>query len=236
MLHPPHTGPFTHSVSHIAAALAKSKGKDVAPPASAPASTADGVKAVPSLRIGPSSTPVLSKAAPKIAPLPIVKPIAPVTSLPPTAIAPVDPTPAPTTAPKSSIVIAVVSVIVVIAGVLAWMLLKRDNTFSTPPAAATDTPSAAAAPAAGAKPGPTQPAAIPAGSAEPLSPASLALAEKVRLLPITGAAGSGSQRLSVSGKVYEPGDTVVEGLILQSIEAEEIVFRDAAGNLYTRRL
>lgn len=222
-------------MSHIAAALAKSKGKDVAPPASAPASTAEGVKAAPSLRIGPSSTPVLSKAAPKIAPLPIVKPIAPVTSLPPTVTAPIAPTLAPTTAPKSSIVIAVVSVIVVIAGVLAWMLLKKDNTFSAPPAAAADAVSAAA-PASAAKPTAAQPATIPTATAEPLSPASLALAEKVRLLPITGAAGGGSQRLSVSGKVYEPGDTVVEGLILQSIEAEEIVFRDAAGNLYTRRL
>lgn len=223
-------------MSHIAAALAKSKGKDVAPPASAPASPAEGVKAVPSLRIGPSSTPVLSKAAPKIAPLPIVKPIAPVASLPPTATAPVAPAPAPTTAPKSSIIIAVVSVIVVLAGVLAWMLLKKDNTFSAPAAATAGAPPAATAPGAGAKPGSAQPVAIPAAPAEPLSPASLALAEKVRLLPITGAAGGGSQRLSVSGKVYEPGDTVVEGLILQSIEAEEIVFRDTAGNLYTRRL
>ncbi len=223
-------------MSHIAAALAKSKGKDVAPPASAAASPAEGVKAVPSLRIGPSSTPVLSKAAPKIAPLPIVKPIAPVSSLPPTALAPVATAPAPTTAPKSSIVIAVVSVIVVIAAVLAWMLLKKDNTFSAPAAAATDTPSAPGAAAVGAKPAAARPAAIPTAPAESVSPASLALAEKVRLLPITGAAGGGSQRLSVSGKVYEPGDTVAEGLILQSIEAEEIVFRDTAGNLYTRRL
>jgi hypothetical protein len=58
----------------------------------------------------------------------------------------------------------------------------------------------------------------------------------MRRLPITAAAGGGSQRLSVAGKVFEPGDAVIEGLILQSIENAEIVFRDADGNLYTRRL
>jgi hypothetical protein len=213
-------------VSHIAAALAKSKGKDVPPAASASSSPPDGTKTVPSLRIGPSSKPVLSPAPPKLTPLPIVKPIAPAASLPPTASLP-SPSPAPTTTPKSSVLIAVVTVIVVIAAVLGWMLLKKDRTFAAPPTAAAVAASAPASPPnAAAKP----------SAAEPLFPASLALAEKVRLLPITGAAGGGSQRLSVSGKVYEPGDTVVEGLILQSIEAEEIVFRDGAGNLYTRRL
>ncbi len=223
-------------MSHIAAALAKSKGKDVPSPASASAAPLDGTKAAPSLRIGPSSKPVLSQATSKITPIPILKPIAPTASLPPAAALP--PTPVPTTAPKSSVVIAVVSVIVLIAAVFGWMLLKKDNTFATPVAAAPDTPATAASPNAASKPAAAQPAKLPTAlpAAEPPSPASLALAEKVRLLPITGAAGGGSQRLSVSGKVYEPGDTVVEGLVLQSIEAEEIVFRDTAGNLYTRRL
>jgi hypothetical protein len=223
-------------VSHIAAALAKSKGKDVPSPAAAASSPLDGTKAVSSLRIGPSSKPVLSPAPPKLTPLPIVKPIAPTASLPPAAALP--PTPVPTTAPKSSVVVAVVTVIVLIAAVFAWMLLKKDNTFAAPFAAASGTPAAGASPNAASKPAAAPLAKLPAAlvAAEPASPASLALAEKVRLLPITGAAGGGSQRLSVSGKVFEPGDTVVEGLILQSIEAEEIVFRDSAGNLYTRRL
>jgi hypothetical protein len=222
-------------VSHIAAALAKSKGKDVPPPAAAPSSPLDVTKAVPGLRIGPSSKPVLSPAAPKFTPVPIVKPIAPTASLPPAAALP--PTPVPTTAPKSSVVVAVVSVIVLIAAVFAWMLLKKDNTFAAPVTSA-DAPSIPPSTTVATKPAVAQPAKLPVALpvAEPPSPASLALAEKVRLLPITGAAGGGSQRLSVSGKVFEPGDTVVEGLILQSIEAEEIVFRDSAGNLYTRRL
>ena len=73
--------------------------------------------------------------------------------------------------------------------------------------------------------------------AEPVrSKPSPILADIVRTLPITGAAAGGSQRLSVRGKIFEPGDTITEGLILQSIENSEIIFRDTEGNLYKRRL
>jgi hypothetical protein len=88
---------------------------------------------------------------------------------------------------------------------------------------------------------PTQASAaipLPAPSvvAEPLrAKPSPILADIVRTLPITGAAAGGSQRLSVRGKIFEPGDLVAEGLILQSIENSEIVFRDTEGNLYKRR-
>lgn len=218
-------------MSHIAAALAKSKGKDVPPP------PPDGGSAVPSLRIGPSSKPVLSKPTSRIAPLSVIAPTTTPATTPTPARIPSTSIPAtPVTAPKWGILIAVISLIVVIVGVSAWLLLKKDNAFAQPtppPPASTTQPPATATP--------TAPTAAVAKAAKvipeaPLITPSPALAEKVRLLPITGAAGGGSQRLSVSGKIFEPGDIVVEGLILQSIENEEIVFRDTEGNLYTRRL
>jgi hypothetical protein len=110
----------------------------------------------------------------------------------------------------------------IIAGAAMWFFLGAENPFGQtavpPPAPVTPNKVAPIAP----KPERNGP--------------SDALAAKVRLLPVTGAAGGSSQRLSVSGKVYEPGETVVEGLVLQSIENDQIIFRDADGNLYTRRL
>ncbi|MCX6950589.1 MAG: hypothetical protein NTV51_00130, partial [Verrucomicrobia bacterium] len=124
------------------------------------------------------------------------------------------------------------TVILAVVGVSAWLLLKSDGTFIKPAPAAPATAAAApAGPVTPAKPKADPAMAVPEGKTP-----SPEFKEKVRLLPITAAAGGGSQRLSVGGKVYEPGDTVVEGLVLQAIENEEIVFRDAEGNLYTRRL
>ena len=80
----------------------------------------------------------------------------------------------------------------------------------------------------------TQPAAFVAAAPLLANPSPI-LADVVRTLPITGAAAGGSQRLSVGGKIFEPGDVITEGLILQSIEKSEIVFRDTEGNLYQRR-
>lgn len=204
-------------MSHIAAALAKSKGKQVSPP------SAEGVKDVPSIRIGPATVPVLptvgAKPSPSspvpAAPRPVPEPAGAATS---------------TAKPKLGLLAVIVGGILIVAGASAWLLLKRDTTFapaSTPAGVATP---AAASPATKAK----APEVASAESAK--KGPSDELKEKVRLLPITGAAGGGSQRLSMAGKVYEPGDTVIDGLILQSIETEEIVFRDTEGNLYTRRL
>lgn|GEM_PF-2140466 len=108
-----------------------------------------------------------------------------------------------------------------ILGAAAWYYRR-----SSAPAISTPTTQASAA------------ISLPAASlaADPVrSKPSPILADRVRTLPITGAAAGGSQRLSVRGIIFEPGDTVTEGLILQSIENSEIVFRDAEGNLYKRR-
>jgi len=184
----------------------------VAPP------SPEGLKAVPTLRVGPAPVPFLKT--------PGTNPAAPRPS------ANVTPSVPPATKIKIGVLITAVTVILGVVCVSAWLLLKSDVTFSkSAPASSAPTVAAPATPSAPAKPK-AEPAVLDPVGRTP----SPALKEKVRLLPITAAAGGGSQRLSVAGKVYEPGDTVVEGLVLQAIENEEIVFRDLEGNLYTRRL
>jgi hypothetical protein len=221
-------------VSHIATALARSKGKNLPSGTSAPM---EGTGVLPALRIGPQTTPVLLSGS--LSPFPLSGSAASSSSTVPAAPkAPVSTIVAPPTPPKRGVFFGAVSVIVVIAGVCAYFLLKTDNAFSQFARNKAGASPAAGSSAAGTANAPIT--AVPAKatlSAEPeRKPPSEALAEKVRILPITGAAGGASQRLSVNGKIYEPGETVSEGLILQSIETEEIVFRDAEGNLYTRRL
>ena len=209
--------PLNPGVSHIAAALAKSKGKNVTPP------KPEGLHDVPTLKVGPPPNPFLKK--PGAAP---VKPPANKTAaaLSPTGVTvPTGTTTAAASAPpdrKRVLLFTGVALLLVVAGAGVWFFLQPETPAPSAPA---PTPSA------------TQPTATPPPAAAPerAGPSDV-LTEKMRRLPITAAAGGGSQRLSVAGKVYEPGDTVIDGLILQSIENEEIVFRDAEGNLYTRRL
>ncbi len=196
------------SVSHIATALAKSKGKDVRP-------AAGSVTNVPALRVGPvGDSPMLKSTGPTaVAPARGSASVAPLTTG----------APAVTHRPKRKKIIAGGWLLVVGGGIAVWLLLGGVNPFakfSTPPP----------------PPALTQPKIAPVTIVPARMLPSDALAAQVRLLAITAAAGGSSQRLSVGGKVYEPGETVVDGLILQSIENAEIVFRDADGNLYTRRL
>ena len=80
------------------------------------------------------------------------------------------------------------------------------------------------------------PAAAPAAADSPAAPApSAALTEKVRTLPVSAAVAGASQKAVIAGKVYLPGDHVTDELVLQEVYPGLIVFRDAAGALYTRR-
>lgn len=226
-------------MSHIAAALAKSKGKNVPSPAT-PGATGGAGGGLPALRIGPQTTPVLIKpGAVQVAPLASGSTVTPFkdTDQPVSSIV------APPEPPKRAMFFTVVVVVAVILGISAWLLLKKDNLFANlrlikgTPAEASAAHGAVTGPATGPANGAAPAKASPAeAAAVERKPINQALVDKVRLLPITAAAGGSSQRLSVGGKVFEPGETVVEGLILQSIETEEIVFRDPEGNLYTRRL
>lgn len=191
-------------MSHIAAALAKSKGRDVkAPPAS-------GVNDVPLARIGPVTNPFLAPvAAPQVAPV-VYQTEKPKRHFPVRAIA-----------------LTVVAIFVAVLGFYLWTLLRKDNLFSDLLPQPKPTPAVA----------PAKIAPLPPAVSQPIPPTpSDLMHETVRKLPISSVAGGAIQRLTVGGKVYQPGETVANGLILQAIETDEIVFRDTAGRIYTRRL
>ena len=191
-------------MSHIAAALAKSKGRDVkVPPGS-------GIDDVPLARVGPVANPFLDRN----------------TAPPPSPVATQTPRPRRVW-PVRAIVITVVAVFIVVLGFYLWTLLRKDNLFSELLPRPKPTPVAA----------PAKIAPLPPTVSSPLPPSpSELIKEKVRNLSISSAAGGSVQRLIIGGKVYQPGDVVTEGLILQAIESEEIVFRDTAGKIYPRRL
>jgi predicted component of type VI protein secretion system len=201
-------------VSHIAAALAKSKGKTVAAPT-------ENIGGGPNIRIGPAASPILKPINPTVN---RPQPVTPV----PYAPAPYTPAPAAAepAAPRRTMLVVVV---LTLAGLGAGGWWLNNNRHVVTEFFPTQVPAPAPSPAPAKKAPKVQSQPVSHGPSE-------ALAAKVRALGITAAAGGGSQRLSVGRKVYEPGDTVVEGLILQSIENDEIIFRDAEGNLYTRRL
>ncbi len=137
---------------------------------------------------------------------------------------------------KVSVLVTIICVILAVAGGSAWLLLKKDNTFSSLLASKSVAPAPASpAPVAVQSAVATAPAKVVPIESVP-AVGSPVIAEKVRKLPITAAAGGASQRLSMGGKIYEPGDMVAEGIILQAIETEEIVFRDLEGNIYSRKL
>jgi hypothetical protein len=190
-------------VSHIAAALAKSKGKKV------PLPPPESLNDLPALRLTPPPNPFLPKPG-----------TADATPTPAQAAATVVPAQQPARKRTRLIVAALVTTAAL--GLTAWFLLKSD--LPPPPAPTKATPAAPLAKSLSVK-----------GEAT-VNSHSPVLSDRVRTMPITAAAGGGSQRLSVAGKIYEPGETVAEGLVLQSIENDQIVFRDAEGNLYTRRL
>lgn len=116
--------------------------------------------------------------------------------------------------------IAAVALLLVASGA-GWWWSNRPRTPPAPPAAK-------AAPKPQAIVTPTAPeVASPQPSPE--------LAERVRKLPVS-AAVRGGQRVLIGGKVFVPGDSVAEGLVLHEVFPDLLVFRDAAGNYYQRRL
>ena len=201
-------------MSYIAAALARSKGKDLSPPKPV------GLHDLPAVTIGPAPTPCLQQPAAARLPLAARPPAATLRPPgPPEQADAADPT-----HPARNRVLrwAGVAGLLALAAAAAWYF----------PSTGHPAPSPLPPPVATAQPlQPPPPALAPARTGP-----SAMLKETMRQLPITAAAGGGSQRLSVSGKIYKSGDTVVDGLVLHAIENEAIIFRDAAGNLYTRRL
>lgn len=61
------------------------------------------------------------------------------------------------------------------------------------------------------------------------------LQEKLRKLPISARRSGTEQRIVVGRQVYLPGDTVIEGAILDSVLADRVIFRDAENHKFERQ-
>lgn len=61
------------------------------------------------------------------------------------------------------------------------------------------------------------------------------LEEQIMKLPITARRPGAESRIVIGKKIYEPGDTVIEGAILEAVYPDRIVFRDAQNRLLERR-
>jgi hypothetical protein len=193
-------------VSHIATALAKSKGRNVKPP---PTSTLEDV---PLARVGPVENPFLQTVA--------TKKVDPVIYAAP---------PAARKFPVKKVVLGVSVVALCALAVAGWMMLGADNPLADLFPQLKPEPVAIHEPVKKTKASSAKPAFA---SAEGPSDH---MRDLVRNLKVTSVAGGSIQRLTIGGKVFQPGETIAESLVLQAIETEEIVFRDASGHLYTRR-
>lgn len=191
-------------MSHIATALAKSQGRDVKPPPGA------NIDDVPLARVGPVANPFLHTVNTK--------------QVQPVVHSATEAQPAPRSAIRVVLLALGVSLVAAL-GLAAWMMRVGDNPLANFFTGAQSTPSAAVVP--------STKRTTPATQTQLNDPSAI-LQEKVRGLVITSAAGGAIQRVTIGGKVFQPGETVVDGLVLQSIENDAVIFRDSAGHLYPR--
>ena len=138
----------------------------------------------------------------------------------PTAATPVTP---PKFTPKH---IAIASGAAILVSVLVWFAWPSPPPPVAPKKIATVVP-------------PPKPAEAPVATAAPANAPDLGwdpkLEEQIRKLPITARRAGSGARIVVGKKIYEPGDTVIEGAILDSVLPDRIVFRDAQNHLLDRR-
>ena len=78
------------------------------------------------------------------------------------------------------------------------------------------------------------PPAAPPASAAPSVPPSPELTEKVATFAIEFLPGD-PPRVLIGGQTCQAGDAVGDRLVLHEVHPDLVVFRDAAGNYYTRR-
>ncbi len=128
-----------------------------------------------------------------------------------------------------------------IAVLVVLFLLFRPAPKPAPPApkppVAVAAPAAAApvAPLAAPAPAPVPKADAPPAEAAPAPGFSPDLEAQLKALVISARRTGGDPRIVVGGKVFAPGDEVVPGVVLDSVHADKVVFRDAAKNKFERR-
>ncbi len=192
-------------MSHIAAALAKSKGKDAPAPPSA--------ELAPQLSVAAAPVPAAAQTVPK-------KKISPVAIL------------------AGVVVLA-------LAGGAAWLFFGAKDEApaapAKPPASAAAPKPAAPAPAA-PKPSPpsapapavtTVAAPVPVAAVPDADAAAAQLHERVAKFSIT-ARRVAEQRVMIDGKMYAAGARVGEGLTVQEVRDDRVVFRDDSGRTYEK--
>ena len=195
-------------MSQIAAALARSKGKKVEP-------VAAETSVVPPISVSAPPLPTKAVAAPK-----------------------------PKASPK---LIAIVAGSVLAVGLAVWFVLsaaptppviKKAATAVTPPAARPVPPVATVAPAVVPVAAPPAPVpVVPATAAPVVDPGPMApeLVEQLKKLVISARRAGTDPRIVIGRTVYIPGDTVIEGVVLESVAPDRLVFRDAEHRRYERR-
>ncbi|MEI6861572.1 MAG: hypothetical protein WCL04_04905 [Verrucomicrobiota bacterium] len=195
-------------MSHIAAALAKSKGKKVeAPPPGTPVAPALPPPVLPMALRAPASA--TAAAAPKKFSLPLVLG----GGLALVAVAAAGwflLKPAAGPAEKPAVIAA--------KPVIPASVVKPPV---SPPVATAPVTAPPARPAA------VTPAPV-AGSPD------AALQEQVAKFSVTLRKGGSDQRAVINGKTYVPGDRVADVLTLQQVLGDRIILRDDSGNLYSK--
>jgi hypothetical protein len=224
-------------VSHIAAALAKSKGKQVATPAA-------GTPAVPAVVAPPAAVARPALQAAVVAAAAAAAPPVPVAAAPKKKM--------PAWVRTAALVGALV-----LAGVVRWLFYLMVEapppapgpvavlpvvaptpsvTAPKPPAPAPanlTAPSAVTSVAPAVKPvvGTTAPAAVnPPPAVDPGD-----LSDAVAHLPITASRQGAKPTVMIGGKLYRPGEQVTDQLTVQSVEPGRVLFQDTAGRVYERR-
>jgi hypothetical protein len=59
--------------------------------------------------------------------------------------------------------------------------------------------------------------------------------DQLRKLTITARRTGKGARIVVGGNVFEPGDTVIPGVLLDAVHADRVVFRNADNQRFERR-
>lgn len=121
--------------------------------------------------------------------------------------------------------------------VILFLVFRPSPPPEPPKPKAKAAPAAAPATAAPAAPAPAapQPAPAPVAEVAPAEGFSAELEAQLKALVISARRTGAEPRIVVGGKVFAPGDEVVPGAFLDSVQADKVVFRDAAKNKIERR-
>ncbi len=189
-------------------------------------------------RVSQIAAALARKKGKKVDPVPSQESVVPAihSSVPPMPARPADAAP-----PKKSARLFIFAgaglVALLVIGWLVFSPAPPPPTPARPAAPATAAkPPAPAASAPVAKPAAT-PVALPAEKSAAPTVAHMApeIEDQLRKLTITARRTGKGARIVVGGKVFEPGDTVIPGVLLDAVHADRVVFRNAENQRFERR-